>query len=262
MPSEAHFRLPTAYSALLWKKLAHIIYTKRQTELTFGKRGPARLSFATFAAHQTRFIMSSNIKTIIFDLGGVLIDWNPEYVYRKVFDNDEQKMRWFLSEICPYSWNENQDAGKSWPLAIEEKVAEYPQYKEWIEAYYDRWEEMLGGALPQTVEILRSLKENTNYQLLALTNWSAETFPTAQKHFDFLGWFDGIVVSGAENTRKPFPEIYQVLFDRYSVTPSEAIFIDDNKKNVEAGQSFGLNCINFTKPELLKEQLTNFGVNL
>lgn len=219
-------------------------------------------AFATFAAHQIRFIMSSNIKTIIFDLGGVLIDWNPEYVYRKIFDNDEQKMRWFLTEICPYSWNENQDAGKSWELAIEEKVAEYPQYKEWIEAYFGRWEEMLGGSLPQTVEVLRSLKENTEYQLLALTNWSAETFPTALRHFEFLHWFDGIVVSGAEMTRKPFPDIYQVLFDRYGVTPSEAIFIDDNPKNVEVGQSLGLNGIRFTEPEQLKEQLAGFGVTL
>ena len=206
--------------------------------------------------------MGNNIKTIIFDLGGVLIDWNPEYVYRKIFDNDEQKMRWFLTEICPYSWNENQDAGKSWEQAIAEKVAEYPQYREWIEAYYGRWEEMLGGSNAQTVEVLRQLKQRNEYQLLALTNWSAETFPTAMRHFEFLHWFDGIVVSGAEKTRKPFPKIYKILFERYKVTPSEAIFIDDNRKNVEAGQQLGLNGVCFSDAEQLKEQLACFGVEL
>lgn len=206
--------------------------------------------------------MSSNIKTIIFDLGGVLIDWNPEYVYREIFDNDEQKMKWFLTEICPYSWNEPQDAGKLCKVATQEKVAEFPQYKEWIEAYYGRWEEMLGGSLPQTVEILKTLKENQEYQLLALTNWSAETFPTAQKHFDFLGWFDGVVVSGEEKTRKPFDDFYHILFDRYSVNPSEAVFIDDNKANVEAGQRLGLNTINFRDAEQLRQELAAFGVNL
>ncbi len=217
---------------------------------------------ATFATHQHIDTMSSNIKTIIFDLGGVLIDWNPEYVYRQLFDNDEQKMRWFLTEICPYSWNENQDAGKSWPLAIEEKVAEYPEYREWIEAYYYRWEEMLGGSIAGTVEILKAIKASNEYQLLALTNWSADTFPKALSIFDFLHWFDGIVVSGEEKTRKPFTDIYEILFDRYSVTPSEAIFIDDNSKNIEVGRQLGLNCIGFTQPENLKMELSKLGVNL
>lgn len=171
-------------------------------------------------------------------------------------------MKWFLTEICPYTWNVPQDAGRLCSEATEEKVAEFPQYKEWIEAYYGRWEEMLGGSLPQTVEILRTLKEKKEYQLLALTNWSAETYPTAQKHFDFLGWFDGVVVSGEEKTRKPFDDIYQILFDRYSVSPSEAIFIDDSKANVEAGQRLGLNAITFNDAEQLREELTAFGVKL
>lgn len=206
--------------------------------------------------------MSNNIKTIIFDLGGVLIDWNPEYLYRKIFNNDESKMEWFLTEICPYSWNENQDAGKSWPLAIEEKVAEHPQYREWIEAYYYRWEEMLGGSLQGTIEILKKLIDSKKYQILALTNWSADTFPKALQHFEFLHWFDGIVVSGEENTRKPFHDIYQILFERYNVTPSEAIFIDDNTKNIEAGNELGLNCINFKSPADLAEELKKYYVEI
>lgn len=206
--------------------------------------------------------MSNNIKTIIFDLGGVLIDWNPEYVYRKIFDNDEKKIKWFLTEICPYSWNEPQDAGKSIAEATQEKIAEFPEYREWIEAYYGRWEEMLGGSIKPTVEVLKSLKENKSYQLLALTNWSAETFPTALRHFDFLHWFDGIVVSGEEKTRKPFPEFYQILFDRYEVNPSEAVFIDDNLANVEAGQKLGLNAIAFKEADLLKKDLEKLGVTL
>jgi haloacid dehalogenase superfamily, subfamily IA, variant 3 with third motif having DD or ED len=204
--------------------------------------------------------MSQKIKTIIFDLGGVLIDWNPHYLYRKIFNGDDEKMHWFLTEICSYSWNENQDAGKSWPEAINEKVAEYPEYKEWIEAYFYRWEEMLGGSVEGTVKILETLKQQGGYQLLALTNWSADTFPTAQKHFPFLGWFDGIVVSGEEKCRKPFDEIYKILFQRYDLTPAEGLFIDDNIKNIEKGQELGLNCIQFTTPQQLAEELKKYGI--
>src|SRR5215212_5971306 len=141
--------------------------------------------------------MKTKITTIIFDLGGVLIDWNPRYVYRTIFDNEE-KIDWFFENICTNEWNEHQDSGRSLKEATEELVAKHPEHENEIRAYYDRWEEMLGGPINETVEILRSLKEANKYKLYALTNWSAETFPVALQRYDFLQWFDGIVMSGEE----------------------------------------------------------------
>ncbi len=198
--------------------------------------------------------MSTKITTIIFDLGGVLIDWNPRYVYRQIFDTEE-KIDWFFENICTNEWNENQDAGRSLKEATEELVAKYPEYEKEVRAYYDRWEEMLGGPISETVEILRSLKETKKYKMYALTNWSAETFPVALKRYGFLNWFDGIVMSGEERTRKPFPEIYQVLLNRFEVTNSEAVFIDDNLRNIKGAEAMGIAGIHFQSPQQLLEYL-------
>lgn len=198
--------------------------------------------------------MSTKITTIIFDLGGVLIDWNPRYVYRDIFDTEE-RIDWFFENICTNEWNENQDAGRSLLEATEELVAKYPEYEMEVRAYYDRWEEMLGGPIPETVEILRSLKETKKYKMYALTNWSAETFPVALQRYDFLQWFDGIVMSGEERTRKPFPEIYQVLLDRFEVNSSEALFIDDSLRNIKGAEAIGIAGIHFQSPQQLLQDL-------
>jgi 2-haloacid dehalogenase len=198
--------------------------------------------------------------TIIFDLGGVLIDWSPKYVFDKMFGDDEERRRYFFEKICTHDWNERQDAGYPLQKATDEKVAEFPEWETEIRAFYGRWEEMLGGAIDGTVDILRQLKNNNGHQLLALTNWSAETFPVAQERFDFLQWFEGIVVSGEEKTRKPFPEFYQILFDRYEVNPERALFIDDNLRNVEAGRKMGLSGIHYSSPEALFTELQRFEV--
>ena len=129
-----------------------------------------------------------NKKTIIFDLGGVLIDWNPKYLYRQIFD-EEDDVNFFLENICTMSWNEEQDAGRSWTEATAHKVLEYPQFAEPIKAYHSRWDEMLGGPINDSVKILDTLKQSDNFNLYALTNWSSETFPLALDKFDFLGWF-------------------------------------------------------------------------
>ena len=138
----------------------------------------------------------SKIKNIIFDLGGVLVDWNPEYVYLDVFKGDRKKMKWFFDEVCTFDWNENQDAGYPLAQATEDRIKLFPQYEEWIRVFYGRWEEMLGGPIEGTVKLLKALVANPDYRVLALTNWSAETFPVALKKFEFLHWFEGIVVSG------------------------------------------------------------------
>lgn len=199
------------------------------------------------------------INTIIFDLGGVLIDWNPEYVFREVIP-DEEKRRFFFENICTHDWNVEQDAGRPLSEATELLVNEYPEWESEIRAYYDRWEEMLGGPIHETVDLLRELRERAEHRLLALTNWSGETFPVALSKYDFLHWFEGIVVSGDEKTRKPFADIYEILLDRYEVTPEEAVFIDDSLKNVEGAEAVGINGIHFQSVVHLRETLQEWGV--
>jgi 2-haloacid dehalogenase len=194
------------------------------------------------------------IDTVIFDLGGVLIDWNPNYVYDRIFDDPERK-RYFYENICTSDWNEEQDAGRSLQEATDMLLVQHPEWEHEIKAYYGRWREMLGGPIHDTVDILRSIKQNGSHRLYALTNWSAETFPVALELFDFLHWFEGIVVSGVEKTRKPFPVFYQLLFERYGVEPSRAVFIDDNFRNVEAGRQLGLHAIHFQSPAQLATEL-------
>lgn len=202
------------------------------------------------------------IDTIIFDLGGVLIDWNPEYVFLKEFEGDRNKMQWFFDTICTHDWNENQDAGYSLYKATQERIALFPEHEKLIRMYYGRWTEMLGNAKQGTVAILKSLVANPNYKVVALTNWSHETFPFAQIKFDFLSWFEGIVVSGEEQTRKPFKDIYEITLDRFNITAEKAIFIDDSLRNIKAAEALGINGIHFESPEALQTQLANFDISL
>ena len=201
----------------------------------------------------------NKFNTIIFDLGGVLIDWNPRKVYRTVFKTEEE-INWFFENICTNDWNENQDAGYPIAKATEEKIAQHPEWEKEIKAFYGRWVEMLGGPIQGTVDIFNQLKQNPTYKFYALTNWSAETFPIALDRFDFLQWFDGRLVSGEEKTRKPFPDFYQKLIEKFSIDPSRAIFIDDNLRNVKAGESLGLQGIHFTDPADLKIKLIELGM--
>jgi 2-haloacid dehalogenase len=195
-----------------------------------------------------------NVDTIIFDLGGVLVDWNPAYVFDKLIA-DETKRKQFFDEICTAAWNEEQDAGRSLKEATTLLVDQYPEWQEYIEAFYGRWEEMLGGPIQETVEIFRELKESGKYKFYALTNWSAELFPIALEKYDFLHWFDGRLVSGEEKSRKPFPEFYQLLLDRFSIDKEKAVFIDDNLRNAEAAQALGIQTIRFESPAQLREEL-------
>ena len=204
----------------------------------------------------------TEIKNVIFDLGGVLIDWNPEYVYLDVFDGDREKMKWFFDEICTMDWNENQDAGYPLEKATEERVKLFPEYEEWIRIYYGRWEEMLWNQIDGTVAILKQLIDNPNYKVVALTNWSAETFPIALERFDFLHWFEGIVVSGTEKMRKPFNEIYELTLNRFNIEAAQSLFIDDNAKNIEAAEKMGINTIRFNNPTQLKSDLKSLNIEV
>lgn len=198
------------------------------------------------------------MKTIVFDLGAVLIDWNPRYFYRKIF-TDEAEMEYFLKEICNSSWNLQMDAGKTFAQAGEEWAARYPRYAKQIKAFDAGWQEMLGGEITKTVQLLRELKQK-KYPVYALTNWSAEKFPIARQKFDFLKWFDGIVVSGEEKCVKPDPQIYHILLNRYHLQAKDCIFIDDNPVNIQAAKQLGFDAILFTSPETLRAAFVERGL--
>jgi len=202
------------------------------------------------------------IKTIIFDLGGVLIDWNPEYVYLKEFRGDRVKMEWFLEHICAWNWNINQDAGYPIAKATEERIALFPEYESLIKMYYDRWEEMLGYTHEDTLIILKKIIDNPNYRVLALTNWSAETWPKAIAKFPWLQWFEGILVSGDEKMRKPFASIFNLMLERYDIKAEEALFIDDSYVNIQGCEAVGITGIHFKNAATLKIQLRTIGITL
>lgn len=190
---------------------------------------------------------------IIFDLGGVLVDWNPRYLYRKLIA-DEAAMEHFLSTVCTPDWNLQQDAGRPFAQAVAELTAKYPEQAELISAYHLRWEETLGGPIEGTVEILRELKQ-AGHQVAALSNWSAETFPVARRRYDFLNWFDVVVLSGEEKLIKPDPRIFDVLLRRIGRQAEECLFIDDVAANVSAARELGFQTVHFQSPARLREEL-------
>jgi 2-haloacid dehalogenase len=199
------------------------------------------------------------IKTIIFDLGGVLIDWNPRYMYRKIF-SDEAKMEDFLTNITTMEWNEQQDAGHLIADATRELIAKYPDSESQIRAYYERWTEMLNGAVQETVDILMKIHDSKKYRLYALTNWSGELFPYALANFDFLQYFKGIIVSGDEKMKKPDIRIYDLILDRYEIDPETAVFIDDSERNIKGAAVVGLKTIHFKSAQQLEKDLAKMGV--
>lgn len=200
----------------------------------------------------------TRIDTVIFDLGDVLIAWDPRNLYRKLIP-DQEVMEDFLANVCTPAWNVRQDAGRSLEEGTAELLAAFPQHEAWIRAFYERWPEMLGGVIEGTAELLGQLRAG-GCRVLALTNWSAETFPLAQRLFPVLGEFEGIVVSGQEGTIKPDPAIYRLLCTRYRVSPDRAVFIDDNPRNVEAARAIGMHGIRFTAPPQLGDELRSLGL--
>ena len=196
--------------------------------------------------------------TVVFDLGGVLIDWDPRHLYRKLFE-DPDEMESFLAEVTTAEWNAHQDAGRPWADAVETLVAEYPERRELIEAFHRRWPEMLAGAIPGTVDVLTDLRA-TGIRLVALSNWSAEMFPIAQERFDFLAWFEGIVISGEVGVNKPDRRIFEHLVERFGIDPAAALLVDDSPANIDAARAFGLGAIHFTDAKTLRRDLIRLAV--
>jgi len=199
-------------------------------------------------------------KTIIFDLGGVLIDWNPRFVYSSYFET-EDAMEHFLSKVCTMEWNEEQDGGRLIQKANEILIEKFPEYTREILAFYNEWETMLNGSISESVDILTSIRRQYD-KVYALTNWSTETFPIAIKQFEFLSWFDGILVSGQENLKKPDPKIYQLLLKKFNLNAENCLFIDDNLRNVKAAIQERIPSIHFKDSNQLKEQLTLHGIEV
>ncbi len=201
----------------------------------------------------------SQPRAIVFDLGGVLIDWNPRHLYRKIFGADEAGMERFLAEICTGEWNAQQDAGRPLAVATEELAARHPAHEPLIRAYYDRWGEMVAGAIEPTVEILAALKA-ANHPLFALSNWSAETFPIARARFAFFDLFDHLVISGQIRMVKPDREIFDHLLGHARRPAEECVFIDDSPGNVTAAAALGFDAIHFHSPQQLREELGLRGI--
>jgi 2-haloacid dehalogenase len=190
---------------------------------------------------------------VVFDLGGVLIDWNPRHLYRKLFA-DEAAMEAFLATVCTQEWNERQDAGRSFSEAAALLRAQHPQHAELIEAYGARFDEMMKGPIDGSVAILQALHDR-GVPLYALSNWSAETYPQAARRFDFLRLFRGLVISGEVGVIKPDQRIFRILLERHRIAPAEAVYIDDNPRNAEVARALGLHGIHFTDPLKLRREL-------
>lgn len=199
------------------------------------------------------------IKNIIFDFGGVLMDWNPRYFFKDYF-NDDEKMEFFLKNVAVDDWNAEQDRGRTLKEGTEILIEKYPDWEKEVRAYYDNWTTMLRSDIPKNVEVLRKLAD-TDYELFGLTNWSHETFPYALANYDFFELFKGkIVVSGEENLIKPDPKIWELLLERYSIKAEESVFIDDNAKNIEAAKTLGFITVHVTEETDLQTELEKHGV--
>ncbi len=194
------------------------------------------------------------IKNIVFDFGNVLIRWDRKNLYSQIF-SDPDELHFFLDKVCTLDWNAQMDKGKSFDTSIAERKVIFPKYAEQIQMFKDRWVEMLDGAIQENVEILKYFYNSSEFKTYGLTNWSAETFPIAQNHFDFLNYFEGIIVSGEEKLIKPGKEIYALLLDKFNLIPEECLFIDDSKANIVAAKEMGIQVIHFTEETDVKTEL-------
>ncbi len=193
------------------------------------------------------------VKAVVFDLGGVLIDWDPRHLYRKLLA-DEAAVEEFLATVCTPEWNAELDRGRPFAEGVAELVERHPEHAAAITAYHERWPEMVAGDFPDTVEVLAELRA-AGVPLYALTNWSAETFALTRGRFEFLDWFDGLLVSGEERITKPDPAIFQLLLDRFGLDPTATVFVDDSEANVAAARRLGFDAIRFTGHEELRREL-------
>jgi 2-haloacid dehalogenase len=196
---------------------------------------------------------------VVFDLGGVLIDWNPRYLYRKLFAGDDTAMEHFLTHVCSPEWNVCQDAGRPLSEAYVLLTRTHPEHRALIEAWGARFDEMMAGPIAGTLDILSQLRARGT-PLYALSNWSAETFPCALQRFEFLSWFRGIVISGELKLIKPDRRIFQHLLDAHGLRPEQIVFVDDAPHNVAGAAALGIPALRFTEPGALRTALSELGL--
>jgi 2-haloacid dehalogenase len=205
--------------------------------------------------------MNRSKPAFAFDFGGVLIDWDPRYLYRKLFDGDADGIEKFFARVGFFEWNINQDRGYPFSEAVAELSSLHPEDEHLIRAYHLRYEEAIRGPIEPTVSILRSLKE-AGYPLYALSNWSEEKFCLVRPRYEFFDWFDDIIISGAVKLIKPDPRIFSLLLDKIGRRASECIYIDDSQENVEVAQQLGFIPIHFQSAEQLTEELAEMKIVL
>jgi epoxide hydrolase-like predicted phosphatase len=192
---------------------------------------------------------------VIFDVGGVLIDWNPRHLYRKLFDGDSDgAMERFLAEVCTPEWNLRQDVGRPFAEAVAELTGRFPDHADLSAAYDARWEEMVPGAHDETIEIVRELKARGT-PLYCLTNFSTEKFPLMRRRFDVFDLFDGIVVSAEIGMVKPDPAVYRYLVERFGLEAPSCLFVDDVEANVAAASSIGMQAVRYLSSRQLRHDL-------
>jgi len=205
--------------------------------------------------------MSTQITTVVFDLGGVLINWDPRHLYRKIFGADEVAMERFLAEVCTMEWNAALDAGRPFAEAVAELAAAHPDQAELIAAYHERWPEMLGEPFEATVEILREVRR-AGYRTYALSNWAVETFSLTRSRHPFLEEMDGILISGEVGLNKPDPAIFRAFLARFNLAPEQTIYVDDWDRNVAAAAGIGMNAVQFSDAARLRGDLRSLGLPL
>jgi len=199
------------------------------------------------------------MKNVIFDLGGVLLDWDPRHLYRKLFNGDAAAMERFLGEIATMPWHLQHDAGRPFAETTAELKLKHPGHDELIDAFASRHEEMFAGTIPGSVALLERLSA-AGVPLYAITNFPAETFPIAERKFPFLALFRDIAVSGRERVLKPSAELFNILLQRNNIIAEESVFIDDSIKNVDAARALGLHAIHFKSADALRQELQSLGV--
>jgi len=203
-------------------------------------------------------VLSRKINAVVFDLGGVLIDWNPRHLYRRLFA-DPAEMEDFLARVCTADWHRQHDLGADIRQSCEELASQHAQYRDMIMAWADRGEEMAPGQFDQTVNVLRTLK-TAGLGCYALSNMEPEAFASRSARFPFMQWFDGQVISGLEGVAKPDSRIFEVLLQRYGLAPAATVFVDDSQRNVEAARDLGFNVVHYMSADQLKRELQALGV--
>lgn len=198
--------------------------------------------------------MTTPVKAIIFDFGNVLLEWDPRNVYQHYFPNDSQGMEHFLKEVKFMEWNLQQDKGRPFAEGVAVLSEQFPHHSHLIQAYHDHWIDSVGESITGTVEILRQLKQ-AGYPLYGLSNWSAETFPSAREKYDFFDLLDDMVISGEVGHVKPDPEIFQILLEKIGRPAQECLLIDDSLPNIHQANKMGFATIHFESPEQLQKEL-------